>query len=210
MSLNSLHYKALKQHIFRSIPNTENALEASRTLATHPHLAGSSEDELDAKEMLHFLQDELGIPRPPHPPIYKAGSELSRNATLRLTTPNAPRYPTAWIDTYYPMINTGLDQSLEILDENGTVLWAADLVEDGDPRDPEAHKYKAAIPSWHGLSANGDVTGQLVYVNYGLKEDYDELISQGANLTGKIVIARYGRIFRGLKVTLTSPVVQQS
>ncbi len=160
--------------------------------------------------MLHFLQDELGIPRPPHPPIYKAGSELSRNATLSLTTPHAPQHPTAWIDTYYPVMNTGLDQSLEILDEKGVVVWAADLIEDGDPRDPEAHEYRAAIPPWHGLSANGDVKGQLVHANYGLKEDYDELISQGANLTGKIVIARYGRTFRGLKVLLISPFNQQS
>ena len=97
-------------------------------------------------------------------------------------------------------MNTGLDQALQIMDKSGEALWTADLAEDGDPRDPEAHKYKSAVPPWHGLSADGDVTGQLVYVNYGSHEDYTELIAQGTNLTGKIVIARYGRIFRGLKV----------
>ena len=67
-------------------------------------------------------------------------------------------------------MNTGLDQSLEILNNDGDPIWSADLVEDGDPRDEEAHKYRNTIPSWHGLSADGDVTGQLVYVNYGAKE----------------------------------------
>ncbi len=97
-------------------------------------------------------------------------------------------------------MNTGLEQVLEIVDESGIAVWTADLLEDGDPRDPEAHKYRVSIPPWHGLSANGDVTGQLIYANYGTKEDYDELVSQGTNLTGKIVMARYGHIFRGLKV----------
>lgn len=175
-------------------------MEASRAYATHPHLAGSSEDELDAKTVLHFLQDELGIPRPPHFPIYKAGTDLSRNATLLLTTSDAPTGPTAWIDTYYPVMNTGLDRALEILDDSGKVTWAAELEEDGDPRDEDAHKYRDAIPAWHGLSCDGDVTGQLVYANYGRKEDYDELVAHGANLTGKIIIARYGANFRGLKV----------
>jgi N-acetylated-alpha-linked acidic dipeptidase len=145
-------------------------LEASRAYATHPHLAGSPEDLLDAKTILHLLQDELGIPKPSHLPIYNAGSALSRNATLLLTDPHAPTHPTAWIDTYFPVMNTGLDQRLEILDNDGNLMWSADLVEDGDPRDEDAHKYRDTIPTWHGFSADGDVTGQLVYANYGDKE----------------------------------------
>jgi len=175
-------------------------LEASKAYSTHPHLAGSSEDELDAKTILHLLQDELGIPKPSHIPIYKAGTEQSRNATLLLTTPDAPTGPTAWIDTYYPILNTGVEQVLEILDSSGKVTWAADLVEDGDPGDPDAHKYRNAVPAFHGLSADGDVTGQLIYANYGDQEDYQELIENGVNLTGKIIIARYGTNLRGVKV----------
>jgi len=181
-----------------------NALAASRAYATHPHLAGSSEDFLDAKEILRLFHDELGIPIPLEWPIYKAGSESSRNATLGLSTRDAPTHPTAWVDTYYPIMNTGLEQALQIVDENGMAVWTADLSEDGDPRDPEAHKYRTSIPPWHGFSANGDVTGQLIYANYGTKEDYDELVAQGTNMTGKIVLARYGHIFRGLKVLFSA------
>lgn len=67
-------------------------------------------------------------------------------------------------------MNTPLDRSLQILGSQGETIWTADLVEDGDPRDEEAHKYKDAVPTWHGFSCDGDVTGQLVYANYGLKE----------------------------------------
>ncbi|KAF8165479.1 Zn-dependent exopeptidase [Crassisporium funariophilum] len=191
---------AEREKLYLSVPTVESALEASRAYATHPHLAGSSEDLLDAKTILHLLQDELGIPKPSDAPIYSAGTPSSRNATLLLTSPQAPSHPTAWIDTYYPVMNTGTEQRLEILDNNGNPTWSAELVEDGDPRDPDAHKYRDAIPTWHGLSCDGDVTGELVYANYGYKEDYDELVSQGANLTGKIVLVRYGNNFRGLKI----------
>lgn len=46
----------------------------------------------------------------------------------------------------------------------------------------------------------GDVTGDVVYANYGRTEDFDELARLGVNVSGAIVIARYGEIFRGDKV----------
>lgn len=101
-------------------------------------------------------------------------------------------------------MNTPLDRSLEILSADGEVEFAADLVEDGDPRDPEAAEFRDAVPTFHGLSADGIAEGEIVYVNYGRKEDYDEIISKGGNLTGKVVLARYGANFRGLKVRCTS------
>lgn len=152
------------------MPNAESALEASRAYATHPHLAGSPEDLLDAKALLHLLQDEFRMPQPNRIPIYKAGSEESRNATLSLTERHGTSRPTAWIDTYYPIMDRGISQSLEILSEDGNSEWIADLEEDGDPGDADAHKYRLAVPPFHGYSADGDVTGQLIYANYGRKE----------------------------------------
>lgn len=73
-------------------------------------------------------------------------------------------------------------------------------MEDGDPRDPEAAKYRDSVPGWHGCSADGEAIGEVIYANYGRKEDYDNLLSIGTNFTGKIVLARYGANFRGLKV----------
>jgi N-acetylated-alpha-linked acidic dipeptidase len=54
-------------------------------------------------------------------------------------------------------------------------------------------------PTVNGYSGQGDVTADLVYVNYGLIEDYAQLDSMGISVKGKIAIARYGRSFRGIK-----------
>jgi N-acetylated-alpha-linked acidic dipeptidase len=57
----------------------------------------------------------------------------------------------------------------------------------------------AQYPTVNGYSGQGDVTGDVVYVNYGLIEDYAQLDSMGVSVKGKIAIARYGRSFRGIK-----------
>lgn len=55
------------------------------------------------------------------------------------------------------------------------------------------------IPAFNGYGAAGDVTGDVVYVNYGLIEDYRTLDSLGISVRGKIAVARYGRSYRGIK-----------
>jgi len=87
-----------------------------------------------------------------------AGTALCRNLTLLLTTPEASYCPHSWIDTYYPILNTGLDRGLKRLDNGGVPNRRAELVEDGGPRDEDAHKYGSTIPTWHGLSFDGDVS----------------------------------------------------
>src|SRR5256885_2024268 len=55
------------------------------------------------------------------------------------------------------------------------------------------------IPPFNGYTGDGDVTADVVYVNYGLIEDYKTLDSLGISVSGKIALARYGRSFRGIK-----------
>jgi len=55
------------------------------------------------------------------------------------------------------------------------------------------------LPTYNAWSADGDVTGQLVFVNYGLPDDYETLARLGVDVKGKIVIAKYGRSWRGIK-----------
>jgi N-acetylated-alpha-linked acidic dipeptidase len=55
------------------------------------------------------------------------------------------------------------------------------------------------LPTYNAWSADGDVTGDVVFVNYGLPADYDELAKLGIDVKGKIVIAKYGRSWRGIK-----------
>ena len=106
-----------------------------------------------------LLQRELGITSTGgSEPIYPAGSAESRHATLSIPTTSELK---AWIDVYYPVLNTPLDRSLEILGGDGKPAWKANLEEVVDQTDPEAYKYADAIPAFHGLSANGEVEGKL-------------------------------------------------
>ena len=66
------------------------------------------------------------------------------------------------------------------------------------PEDPSSSSSKI-IPLFNGYSQSGDVTGALVYVNYGLPPDYEALKKLGVSVKGKIVLARYGNSFRGVK-----------
>lgn len=66
------------------------------------------------------------------------------------------------------------------------------------PEDPSS-SHSGIIPLFNGYSASGDVTAPLVYANYGLPPDYDALKKAGVDVKGKIVIARYGNSFRGVK-----------
>lgn len=73
-----------------------------------------------------------------------------------------------------------------------------DLKEGPLPEDPTSMKYPE-YPTVNGYSGTGDATGEVVYVNYGLIEDYAQLDSMGVSVRGKIAVARYGRSFRGIK-----------
>jgi N-acetylated-alpha-linked acidic dipeptidase len=55
------------------------------------------------------------------------------------------------------------------------------------------------LPTYNAWSADGDVTEELVFVNYGLPDDYEKLATLGIDVKGKIVIAKYGRSWRGIK-----------
>ncbi|HEY5991785.1 MAG TPA: M28 family metallopeptidase, partial [Candidatus Udaeobacter sp.] len=66
------------------------------------------------------------------------------------------------------------------------------------PEDPSSSS-KKIVPLYNGYGATGDVTAPLVYVNYGLPKDYEALKKVGVDVKGKIVIARYGNSFRGVK-----------
>jgi len=73
-----------------------------------------------------------------------------------------------------------------------------DLKEGVIPEDTTSSAYPQVMP-FNGYGAPGDVRGDVVYVNYGLIEDYAQLDSMGVSVKGKIAVARYGRSYRGIK-----------
>lgn len=88
-----------------------------------------------------------------------------------------------------------------LLEMTAPVKFRAELKEPPIAGDP-ATSEPGAIPTYNAYSASGDVTAQLVYVNYGLPQDYAALKREGVEVKGRIVIARYGRGWRGVKVKL--------
>ncbi len=88
-----------------------------------------------------------------------------------------------------------------ILEMIGPVKYRAELKEPALPEDPDSAA-PGGLPTFNAYSASGDVTAPLVYVNYGVQEDYEDLRREGVDVKGKIVIARYGKGWRGVKVKL--------
>ncbi|MFZ8931781.1 MAG: M28 family peptidase [Gammaproteobacteria bacterium] len=82
--------------------------------------------------------------------------------------------------------------------------WEAALTEAGLAEDPSTQAPEGLLPPYHAFSAAGDVEAELVFVNYGLKEDYEALARRGIDVKGKIVLAKYGRSWRGIKPKLAA------
>jgi N-acetylated-alpha-linked acidic dipeptidase len=80
----------------------------------------------------------------------------------------------------------------------GPVYFKAGLKEPALKEDGTSNQ-EGQLPTYNAWSADGDVTAELVFVNYGLPEDYEKLEQMGVSVKGKIVIAKYGRSWRGVK-----------
>lgn len=103
------------------------------------------------------------------------------------------------IDTYDIFVSYPESHSLSLLDEKARTIYNAPLKEDVIPEDPTTHG-NDTIPTFLSYAANGNVTAQYIYANYGTVDDFKKLNELGVNITGKIAVIRYGKIFRGLKV----------
>ena len=77
--------------------------------------------------------------------------------------------------------------------------FTAKLQEPPVPGDPTSAQTSEQLPTYNAYSIDGDVTGPLVYVNYGIPADYEALERRGVSVKGAIVIARYGKSWRGIK-----------
>jgi len=86
-----------------------------------------------------------------------------------------------------------------ILELTAPTHYTARLAEPAIPEDQTSNQAAEQLPIYNAYSINGDVTGPLVYVNYGVPADYDELARHGVSVKGAIVIARYGGSWRGIK-----------
>ncbi|MFP4228723.1 MAG: M28 family peptidase [Salinivenus sp.] len=98
-------------------------------------------------------------------------------------------------DLYMPSPESAHDTEVALVTPTRQPLNRQENILDGDP----FSGHPDLRPAWNAYSGSGDVTREVVYANYGRKEDFDTLDSLGVEVEDKIVVARYGGNFRGFK-----------
>ncbi|MFO0827303.1 MAG: M20/M25/M40 family metallo-hydrolase [Phycisphaerales bacterium] len=139
-------------------------------LASEPHVAGTPGDARQIERIAAYFRD-LGLDVETH--------------------------------RFYPLLARPIDARLEILGETAPDstrrgVMALDIRERNLLEDPAA-AHPDLTYGWNAYSGSGDVTGEVVYANYGTKADFARLADWGVPVRGKIVLARYGGNFRGYK-----------
>jgi N-acetylated-alpha-linked acidic dipeptidase len=106
----------------------------------------------------------------------------------------------AEIEEFEALLPYPVTRRLELLAPEPYIAKLREPVVPGDKDSGD----QGQLPTFNAYSGDGDVTADLVYVNYGIPDDYDQLARLGIDVKGKIVIARYGQSWRGIKVKVAA------
>jgi N-acetylated-alpha-linked acidic dipeptidase len=145
----------------------------------------SSQDQLDWLKQMASAPNQVGSPHD------KANAEFML-AKFREWGWDAH------IETFQVLYPTPISTTVEMVVPDRIVLGGQEPAVAGDDTSNAA----GALPPYVAFQGDGDVTGDLVYVNYGMPDDYKALARRGIDVKGKIAIARYGVGWRGLKPKL--------
>ncbi|HWG11152.1 MAG TPA: transferrin receptor-like dimerization domain-containing protein [Rhodanobacteraceae bacterium] len=147
--------------------------------------------QLDPAEMRQWLQQMSSQPNQVGSPHDKANAEFMLGLFKSWGWD-------AHIETFNVLYPTPIEEKVELV---APPTFTAKLREPPVPGDATS-SLSGALPPYNVYGADGDVTAPLVYVNYGMPDDYKELARRGIDVKGKIVIVRYGGGWRGLKPKL--------
>ena len=185
---------------------------AQQPAATASHAPFTPPDKIfgyrNAAAELQFEKTFLAVPDPmlakhhlqvlTASPHVAGSAEDHRNAEYVLDLYKAAGFD-AYIQPYKVWMGLPLDVRVDVVAPEGVVMHGPSperVSEDPFQKDPRI------LPAFNEYSANGDVTADVVYANYGRAEDFNKLKEMGIDVKGKIVIARYGQVFRGVKVSM--------
>ncbi|MFN3583033.1 transferrin receptor-like dimerization domain-containing protein [Phenylobacterium sp.] len=173
-----------------------SALAAAPAVQAAPDrdLEGRFAAMLDPAEMGGWLKTMAAEPNHVGAPHNKANAEMTL-AQFREWGWDAR------IETFWVLYPTPQEVALELVGGPGAPFKAT-LTEPPIPGDESSARQQGGLPAYVAFQGDGDVTAPLVYVNYGMPADYDALERMGVSVKGKIVIARYGQGWRGLKPKL--------
>ena len=155
---------------FLKVPDAQLAGQHLKILTAEPHWASSPEDYKTAEYVAAKFK--------------AAGLETT-------------------ITPYKVLLNKPVSIKIEAFDAQHHPLMSGPTAEHVDPSDHGGDPFQndpRILPAFNGSSPSGDVTAEVVYANYGTREDFDELGRLGVSVKGKIVLVRYGGNFRGVKV----------
>jgi N-acetylated-alpha-linked acidic dipeptidase len=102
----------------------------------------------------------------------------------------------ARIETFDVLFPTPKERAVELVEPT---KFVARLQEPTVSLDPTSNQHDEQLPTYNAYSVDGEVTAPLVYLNYGIPEDYEQLERLGVSVKGAIVITRYGGSWRGIK-----------
>lgn len=155
-------------------------------------LEGKFDAQLKAEDQRAWMEQMASAPNHVGSPHDKA------NADFMLEQFRAWGWETQ-LETFEVLYPTPTKVALELVEPRP---FTARLNEPAVEGDRTSGKGGDGLPPYNVYGADGDVTGELVYVNQGMPDDYKELARQGIDVKGRIVIARYGGGWRGLKPKL--------
>ena len=170
---------------------TGGALSASAPPSTAAW-EGNFDDAINPDEMRDWLERMSSEPNQVGSPHDKANAEWELAQFKKFGW-------NAHIETFDVLYPTPLSEAVEL---EGDKPYQATLQERPIAGDSSATAKDPALPAYLAFQGDGDVRAPLVYVNYGMEDDYKTLQRLGISVEGKIVIARYGAGFRGLKPRL--------
>lgn len=150
------------------------------------------DEHLDAADLRAWMQSMASAPNHVGSPHDKANAEFVLQQFRDWGWD-------ARIETFEVLYPTPKSQSLELV---APTRFTASLKEPPIDGDASSARTDGALPPYLAYGGDGDVTAELVYVNHGMPDDYKELARHGIDVKGKIVIARYGAGWRGLKPKL--------
>ena len=149
------------------------------------------DSQISAADQLQWLQQMSSAPNHVGSPHDKANAEME----LALFKQWGWDAHIEQFDVLYP---TPISTTVELVTPEHVVLGGQEPPVVEDPTSNLA----GMLPPYVAYQGDGDVTGPVVYVNYGMPDDYDALARRGIDVKGKIVLARYGAGWRGLKPKL--------
>jgi N-acetylated-alpha-linked acidic dipeptidase len=180
-----------------AVPRAAAAAEADAPLLGFSPAAAAAERAREARLDAALATDEMRawlerLSAQPH----HVGSPGDRANAEWLRDQFASWGYQARIESFDVLFPTPVERTLELV---APTRYRAKLEEPGRADEPRSAPERGSLPPYNAYSVDGDVTGELVYVNQGLPDDYEELARRGIDVRGRIVLARYGGAWRGIK-----------